>query len=121
MVPKELKNQNIIIKEYFDFKVDPEIRKWMKDLPESSVIEARSMLAKFEASRDETRNLRDLYQVYREQIRRLERAWRRGEKSGSDMFTSEPNPEGKNMYCLLKHNRQILNSHFAELDGLIFI
>ena len=74
-------------------QVDPEIRRWRKDLPAESVAEAKSVIEKFESSRDETRNLRDLYQVYREQIRRLERAWRRGE----DNLGSEETPQGE--YC----------------------
>ena len=74
-------------------QVDPEIRRWRKDLPAESVAEAKSVIEKFESSRDETRNLRDLYQVYREQIRRLERAWRRGE----DNIGSEETQQGE--YC----------------------
>ena len=74
-------------------QVDPEIRRWRKDLPAESVAEAKSVIEKFESSRDETRNLRDLYQVYREQIRRLERAWRRGEDNNG----SEETPQGE--YC----------------------
>ena len=98
-------------------QVDPEIRRWRKDLPAESVAEAKSVIEKFESSRDETRNLRDLYQVYREQIRRLERAWRRGE----DNIGSEETPQGEHceesMGCPEKSSWSALPKSFSERNG----